>query len=155
MIKAPEVTMVRRRKGLPAGMLVAASLLLMTVSLVAVAGCSLASSPLEGTRWRLVEWTLSSLRAADFTITASFSDGQISGSSGVNTYGGPCKVGPGASFSAGQLAMTEMAGPEPAMRAETAYLTLLGQASSYKVAGDRLTLYDKGENVSLVFEKTR
>ena len=39
-----------------------------------------------------------------------------------------------------------MAGPEPAMRAETAYLTLLGQAKSYKVTDGKLTLYDSGGN---------
>lgn len=38
------------------------------------------------------------------------------------------------------------------MRAESAYLTLLGQARSFKMAGGRLTLYDQGENESLLFE---
>ena len=45
-----------------------------------------------------------------------------------------------------------MAGPEPAMRAEGAYLKLLGQASSYKVVASQLILYDKGGNESLIFE---
>jgi heat shock protein HslJ len=45
-----------------------------------------------------------------------------------------------------------MAGPEPAMRAEGAYLTLLGQARSYRVEADRLTLFDAGGNESLFFE---
>ena len=54
--------------------------------------------------------------------------------------------------SAGPLVGTKMAGPEPAMRAETAYLTLLGQARSYKVVDGKLKLYDKGGNESLIFE---
>jgi heat shock protein HslJ len=45
-----------------------------------------------------------------------------------------------------------MAGPEPAMRAESAYLILLGQAKSYEMATGKLTLYDEGGNESLIFE---
>ena len=50
------------------------------------------------------------------------------------------------------LPCTEMAGPEPAMRAEAAHFTLLGQAKSYKMVDRMLTLYDKGGNESLIFE---
>jgi heat shock protein HslJ len=135
--------------------------LLAAVALVALSACSSGGgSPggalpggalLDGTHWRLSEWTLSSLDPADFSITAQFAKGQISGHSGVNTYGGPYEAGPGDAFSAGPLASTEMAGPEPAMRAETAYLSLLGRARSFKVAGGRLTLYDEGGNESLIF----
>jgi heat shock protein HslJ len=134
-----------RRSKTPAAMLSAA------VLLVALAGCSSGGGSLDGTRWRLTEWTLSSLSPADFTITARFADGQVSGDSGVNSYSGKYQAGPGDAFFVRQIAGTEMAGPEPAMRAETAYLTLLGQAASFKVAGDRLTLYDKGGNESLLF----
>jgi len=81
-----------------------AAVLLVAVSLMALVGCSPAGSPLDGTSWRLTEWTLSSLNPADFTITAQFADGQISGNSGVNSYGGPCKLGRGAAFSVGPLA---------------------------------------------------
>ena len=38
------------------------------------------------------------------------------------------------------------------MRAEGAYLTLLGQARSYRVDAGRLTLFDAGGNESLIFE---
>lgn len=123
----------------------------IALSLIALVGCTPASNPLDGTRWRLTVWTVSSLTLTDFQITAAFAKGQISGNSAVNSYSGPCKLGPGAAFSAGPFMVTEMAGPEPAMRAETAYLTLLGQATSYKLADGRLTLYDKGGNESLVF----
>ena len=95
---------------------------------------------------------MNSLNPADFTITAEFAGGNISGNSGINTYSGPYKLGPGSAFSAGPLASTLMAGPEPAMRAESAYQTLLGQAKSYKVTGSTLTLYDQGGNESLIFE---
>jgi len=140
-----------RRHGTPAAGF------LLALWLLVLAGCSPDSvppdgSPLEGTKWRLTEWTLSSLNPADFTITTQFTDGQISGNSAVNSYTGPCQVGPDDAFSVGQLAVTEMAGPEPAMRAEGAYLTLLGQATSYQRVDGRLTLYDRGGNESLLFE---
>jgi heat shock protein HslJ len=94
------------------------------------------------------------LNPADFTVTAQFADGKISGSSGVNTYSGSVRLGPGAAFSAGPLAGTMMAGPEPAMRAESAYTTLLVQAKSFKTVAGTLTLYDSGGNESLIFEAT-
>lgn len=125
--------------------------LLAIASILSVAGCSVSSS-LDGTHWRLKGWTLSSLNPADFTITAQFANGTISGNSGVNSYSGPVRLGPGDAFSAGPLASTEMAGPEPAMRAESAYANLLGKARSFDVVGGTLTLYDGGGNESLIFE---
>jgi heat shock protein HslJ len=132
----------------------AALALAVAAALLAVSGCGLlpgAGSPLDGTSWRLTGWSLSSLDPAAFTITASFADGRISGTSAVNSYGGSYRAGPGSAFSVGELAMTEMAGPEPAMRAETAYLTLLRQARTYRVEAGVLRLYDAGGNESLFF----
>jgi hypothetical protein len=45
-----------------------------------------------------------------------------------------------------------MAGFEPALRSENAYVTLLAQAKSCTIANGKLTLYDKGGNESLIFE---
>jgi len=135
-----------------------AETLIVVVSFLAVAvfsaGCTSESHSLDGTRWRLTKGTLNSLNPANFTITAQFANGRISGSSGVNTYGGPYKLGTDGAFSVGPLASTEMAGPEPAMRAEAAYLTLLGQAKSCKPAAGELTLYDESGNASLIFVAT-
>jgi heat shock protein HslJ len=114
--------------------------------------CSLAGSPLDGSRWRLVEWTISSIAPAQVTITAEFVGGRLTGKSGVNSYSGPYQIGLGNAFSGGPFAGTLMAGPDPAMRAERAYLTLLGQAKSYGLANGKLTLYDQGGNESLIFE---
>ena len=130
---------------------VLASAFLLVASLLAVAlvGCS--GSALDGTRWRLTEWTVSSVDPAAITVTAVFSDGRISGSGGVNTYSGDYSTGPRGAFGVGELALTAMAGPEPQMRAEAAYLALLQQAESFKIAGNQLTLYDEGGNESLIF----
>ena len=128
------------------------AVLLISTSLLVLVGCSAKRNPLDGTEWKLAGWSLNSLDPADFTITAKFTKEDISGSSGVNSYSGPYKLGSSGAFSLGQVAGTLMAGPEPAMRAESAYLTLLGQASSYKVVDSELILYDKGGNESLIFE---
>ncbi len=49
----------------------------------------------------------------------TFANGQISGKSAVNTYGGPYTRAPATPSRVGDLASTMMAGPEPDMRAET------------------------------------
>jgi len=126
--------------------------ILATALLIGAVGCTSGNSPLEGTQWRLVGWTLSSLNPADFTITAAFSGGTISGKSAVNTYNGSYAAGPGTAFSVGQLGSTKIGGPEPDMRAESAYMELLSGAKSFKVANGELTLFDHGGNVSLIFK---
>ena len=117
-----------------------------------VSGCSGAKS-LDGTEWELTGWTVSSIDPVSVSITARFDDGQISGSSGVNIYGGPVKAGRGESFAAGPLAATEMAGSALEMRAESLYLTLLAQARFYQVTDTTLTLRDGGGNESLIFSR--
>jgi heat shock protein HslJ len=128
--------------------------LLLLVAALGTAGCGHSAGDthaLDGTSWRLTGWTLSSLDPNDFTITAKFADGRISGSSGVNTYGGPYSAGPRAAFSVGDLAVTAMAGSGSAMRAEQIFLKLLGAARSFKQSGDRLALFDEHGTASLVF----
>ena len=124
--------------------------ILLGVGLVALGGCA-ADNTLNGTSWKLTGWSANSLNATDFTITASFADGKISGNSGVNSYGGTYEAGSGLAFGVGPLTSTLMAGPAPAMRVETIYLKLLNDAASFKVTGDKLTLYDAGGNESLIF----
>lgn len=128
------------------------ALSLLALSVFVLAGCSGGGSSLDGTQWRLTGWTLSSLDPADFTITARFYDGNISGNSGVNTYNGGVTIGSAGAFSVGTLATTLMAGSDDAMRAEGAYMTLLAEAKSYKVGDGTLTLYDGVANESLIFE---
>lgn len=129
--------------------------LTLSVALLAVAGCGGSGSTpatLDGTTWGLTGWSLSSLDPADFTITAAFADGRISGNSAVNTYSGPYTEGPGDAFSVGDLVGTMMAGSEAEMRAEGAYLKLLSEAKSYALKNGGLTLFDQNGNESLIFE---
>ncbi len=94
---------------------------------------------IEGTSWRLAR----GVAVPDgSTITARFVDGTVSGHAAVNRYratyelsGGRLRIGPAAT--------TRMAGPDAAMAAEAAYLTLLGA-----VAGQRLE--DGGRALALL-----
>jgi len=132
-------------------MTVVCGLAVLALGLVA-AGCGGQEQVLEGTEWRLSGWNLSSLNPADFEITASFESGRVAGKSAVNQYSGPYTQGPGQAFSTGPLVSTLMAGPEPDMRAEQAYLEALQAARSFQLAQDTLTLYDEQGNVVLIFE---
>lgn len=129
-----------------------ATMLSIGISSLAVSACAHMDNGLDGTQWQLTAWSLSSQRATDTIITAQFADGRISGSTGVNRYAGPYQATASGSFSVQATEVTEMAGPEPAMRAERAYLKLLGQAASYKKSDGRLTLHGTGVNELLIFE---
>jgi heat shock protein HslJ len=104
-----------------------------------------------------VEWTLKEGSGdTDMTrvgITARFEDGQLSGFSGVNQYSGPYTIDESGSFEAGPFAATLMAGPEPLMKAEQAYLKLLEGCDSYSVKNGTLTLSTDGED-TLVYEES-
>ena len=142
--------------------LLAAALLAVALAAAVAAGCgsssggsggggSTSAASLAGTSWKLTGWSVSSQDPNDFTITAEFKDGRIGGTSAVNQYGGPYTAGDDGSFSTGELVSTMMAGPEPDMRAEQAYLKLLPQAKKFTVDGKTLTLSDSSGNELLIY----
>jgi heat shock protein HslJ len=106
---------------------------------------------LEGVEWHLVESSETSLDIDLTGITATFDGARMSGFSGVNQFGGPYSANANGSFDAGPLVSTLMAGPEPLMRIEAAYLALLDEAESFSVEGDRLML-TTGEGKMLTFQ---
>jgi heat shock protein HslJ len=123
------------------------------VALAAVAGYALLGgrAALDGTSWRLEAWSVSATDPTAHTITAKFAEGQISGTSAVNSYGGPYKTGRSGSFSSGPFNSTAMGGPEEAMRAEGTYFALLDQVKRYTLETDKLTLSDANDNPLLIF----
>lgn len=106
---------------------------------------------LAGTNWRLMAWSAGSSDPSQFTITADFSDSQISGTSAVNSYGGPYTATADGHFSVGDLQSTLMGGSEEAMRAESIYVDLLRQASTYAVTNATLTLKNGNHDDVLTF----
>jgi heat shock protein HslJ len=129
----------------------------MSAALVLVSACATApmTAPaparLDEHGWRLQGWSISSLDSSDFLITAQFADGRVSGRSGVNTYSGTYTLGPGSSLTFGPMALTRMAGPEPAMRAENLFHRMLADTRSYRFDAGRLVLLDDGGNERLIF----
>jgi len=126
-------------------------------ALLMVAGCG-GTSPtadpkaLEGVEWTLTDSSMSSLDLSAAGITANFDGAKVGGFSGVNQYGGPYTADDDGSLEIGELASTMMAGPEPAMKAEQAYLQLVAGCDGYLVEGDTLTLLT-GESETLVYGK--
>jgi heat shock protein HslJ len=118
------------------------------------AGCGKEQSiSLERTQWKLVAWTISSIKADAHEITADFTDKIMSGKSAVNSYSGDYSI-EGKNITFGPFAATKMAGPQEAMQAEADYFKLLEQVSSLKVEGSKLYFMDKNGYDLLVFQMT-
>jgi heat shock protein HslJ len=80
--------------------------------------------------------------AADSELTLEFgSDGQVSGSAGVNTFSGSFEYD-GDTLSIGPLATTRMAGPQELMEQEALYLAALEASASWEVVNGVLYLRD-------------
>jgi len=109
---------------------------------------------LESGPWSLTGSSVSSADLGAAGITAQFDGKTVSGFSGVNQYTGPYTADTDGSFKVGKIAGTLMAGPEPLMRAESAYLKLLEGCDSFVVADGVLTLATDG-NETLTYEKAK
>jgi len=102
------------------------------------------SAPLAGTSWTLT--TLNGQPAlAEVTVTLAFGkDGHISGSDGCNRYSAAYTADATNLTVVEPIVATMMACAEPIMQQATAYQTALGQAATYTLAGEQLTLADAG-----------
>jgi heat shock protein HslJ len=132
------------------------SVAVLAVLTLILAGCSGVSarpeSALAGTTWKLTGWSQAGVSPADFTITANFADGRVTGKAAVNNYFAGYTEGPDNKLTMSEAGSTMMAGPPAAMDAERTYLTLLGRVRSFSVAGQALTLADSAGEMLLVFE---
>ncbi len=109
---------------------------------------------LSGTLWNLDSYyhdgtMTQTLPGAAITIRFQ-DDGQITGLSGINRYFGEYHAGK-TSLSITGLGSTLMAGPEPLMAQESAYMDLLGTARSYAINGSVLELKNGNGQVVLAF----
>lgn len=109
------------------------------------------SGMIEGS-WNCIEFKVNDTPItvpAEAPITAEFSaDGKLSGNAGVNTYNTTYKADGGGITIAGEIATTQMAGPEDAMQRETDYLTVLPTAVSYQIdsKSGQLVLFGPADN---------
>jgi len=102
-------------------------------------------------------WALSALMGKPLVpgtgITAQFtSDGRVSGSAGCNQYTGTYTVSGNTIQFSSPLASTRMACPQEVMDQENAYLKALGEAKTYTVRDDQLTLADANKTVVATYE---
>jgi heat shock protein HslJ len=109
------------------------------------------SSSLAGSEWVLVSLNGNALIEGK-AITLRFGDAAIEGSGGCNTYGGNYTASED-SLTLSDVYATEMACLEPAgiMQQEQAYLKALNAAARYRVAGERLEVYDEAGTQILAF----
>ncbi len=117
------------------------SLVLAILLVTTLTACGSTDS-LEGPDWVLISIDGSSPLPGTM-ITAKFSDGEVSGSAGCNTYGGSYAVS-GEKLAFEMLFSTEMACMEPdgVMAQESAYLEKLGSATGFRrESGGRLEIF--------------
>jgi heat shock protein HslJ len=127
------------------------------VAVLILAGCGGDDAATDPAALEGVEWTLAGTSATDVDvsvagITATFDGKLVAGFSGVNQYGGPYTAKDDGSLEIGEIASTLMAGPEPLMKIEGAYLELLKGCDGFRVEGDTLILLT-GDTKSLTYEK--
>jgi heat shock protein HslJ len=118
-------------------------------------------APLAGTEWTLESFsspggeTVSSVIAGT-TITAVFSDGNVGGNAGCNSYGAGYRID-GAELSIEPPISTKMycGEPEGVMEQENRYLNLLESVAGYRIDGNRLDLLDEGGATLLSYSAGR
>jgi heat shock protein HslJ len=84
------------------------------------------------------------------TSTLTLKDGEASGSGGVNSFGGSYTASSDGDISFGALNSTLMAGPEPAMKQETAFFKALADAKHFEFNQGKLVLSGTGNDTLAV-----
>jgi len=114
--------------------------LTICAGVIILAACSSPGSSLTGKVWALTELKGAPLPAG-VGISAQFtSDGKVSGSAGCNRYSGTYTLSGNSITFSSPMATTMMMCDESVMAQESAYLSALGEAKTYTVKGDQLTL---------------
>lgn len=102
-------------------------------------------SDLEGPTWMLTRWMPEQELAPNTEITAIFTDGNISGSSGCNTYSAPVTDQGGGELRIGSVKGTRMACPGPIGKQEHVFLTALSTVTRFIFFSGQLVLvHDNG-----------
>jgi heat shock protein HslJ len=117
------------------------------------------SAGTHGNEWRLVKWVANGVEkaiAADSVVTIAFDpSGKITGSASVNRFSGTYRFDidgrlewPRAGF-----ALTKMAGPQPLMVQERAFLESLRRTTLYRADGQQLVLESQSGATVLTFAR--
>ena len=127
------------------------TIMLLIITVIGLTTCCTPDSKFEDTKWFLNSYgDQDNLEALieDTEITSTFDSvrGEVSGSSGCNTYSARYEV-KGSKLSISEIAVTEMAciSPEGLMEQERRFLSLLADAQSFRVDDTTLTVFCSGE----------
>jgi heat shock protein HslJ len=113
---------------------------MMLLAACSSSGSQTGGGDLTGKVWALTE-LMGKPPTAGVGISAEFSsDGKVSGSAGCNRYSGTYTVSGNSITISSSMATTMMMCDESVMEQESAYLKALGEAKTYAVNGDQLTL---------------
>jgi uncharacterized lipoprotein YbaY/heat shock protein HslJ/uncharacterized lipoprotein NlpE involved in copper resistance len=106
---------------------------------------SRSSTPLQGTRWELIELNGTRVLVNDSPgAYLELRSGQVTGSGGCNRLNGKYELADGLSF--GAMASTMMACPDPSGSRERSFLNALHDTNRYQISGNILELR-KGDKV--------
>lgn len=121
----------------------------------ACAGESAQSLSVATETWVLVKGQVDGrpLNLENGKITLSFVDGEaMVGNGSVNNYRAPVAISGGRITHTGPLITTRMAGPIPAMKLESEYLSALGEAEVLQRNGNDLTISGEGDELNFRLE---
>jgi heat shock protein HslJ len=132
-------------------------LALAAVGALTIAGCGAIGAAqggqLEGVTWQLSTYLADGESVAvpeQVAATATFSGGQVSGSSGCNSYSGPYAAS-GSTLTVGPL-MSTLMGCGPVQSAlESAFMTLFQAAGSYTATDAELIIFDTSGAKTMTF----
>lgn len=129
---------------------------LIIITMLTLSACSIIGASqldLDGSSWELTEINGSSPHASS-TVTMKFADGQVSGNSTCNTYGGEYNTSRDGSIEFGMMMSTMMACMDPeGMEQETTYMQTIAEVETFQVNGSVLTFEDAEGVTLLIFEQ--
>ena len=122
-----------------------------------LAACASSGSQTGGGDLTRKVWALTDLMGkpptAGVGISAEFSsDGKVSGSAGCNRYNGTYTVSGNSITFSSPMATTMMMCEQTVMDQESAYLQALGEAKTFAVNGDQLTLAGADNNTLVIYQ---
>lgn len=97
--------------------------------------------PLAGTSWILTQLG-GNPPLADVTVTLEFTDGQLGGTDGCNSFGGGYQASGETLTVSKELVSTLMACEDAIMQQASAYTAMLIQTATFKIDGEQLVLMD-------------
>ena len=118
-----------------------------------------ASTGSRGVEWRLVKWVANGTEkpiVADSAVTIAFDpSGKIAGNASVNRFSGTYRfdVDGRMEWPRAGFALTRMAGPQPLMAQERAFLESLRRTMQYRVDGPQLVLESQSGATVLTFAR--